>query len=89
MLPVGDGGGGGGLLLACERYYENEISLIIKYSLDEAIVICINWIVCKIVTTIATPHARFGVTITRAHWANWTHSAPGPQADNNNNNKMN
>lgn len=34
------------LAAACERYYENEISLIIIYSLDEAIVICINWIVC-------------------------------------------
>lgn len=39
---AGRRGGGGCLLLACERYYENEISLIIKYSLDEAIVICIN-----------------------------------------------
>lgn len=43
-MPVGEGGCL--LVAACERYYENEISLIIKYSLDEAIVICINWIVC-------------------------------------------
>lgn len=39
-MPVGEGGCL--LVAACERYYENEISLIIKYSLDEAIVICIN-----------------------------------------------